>query len=92
MEDRRRVVEDAAEAVAELVLRVLEVSTGDRVAAPIDLLTTALRARRMLLVLDNCEHVVDAAAEVAARMLATAPDLRVLATSQEALGIAGEHA
>jgi predicted ATPase/DNA-binding SARP family transcriptional activator len=80
----------SAAAVAELVLRVLEVSTRDR-AAPVDLLTAALRPRRMLLVLDNCEHVVDAAAEVVARTLATAPDVRVLVTSQEALGIAGEH-
>jgi predicted ATPase/DNA-binding SARP family transcriptional activator len=83
--------EASAAAVAELVLRVLEVSTRDRVATPVDLLTTALRARRMLLVLDNCEHVVDAAAEVVARTLATAPDICVLATSQATLGIAGEH-
>ncbi|MFJ6409549.1 BTAD domain-containing putative transcriptional regulator [Streptomyces hydrogenans] len=53
-------------------------------------LTGALRDRRGLLVLDNCEHVVDAAAELAARLLAAAPGMRVLATSQEPLGLSGE--
>ncbi|MEV0582474.1 BTAD domain-containing putative transcriptional regulator [Nonomuraea sp. NPDC050310] len=53
-------------------------------------LITALAGRRLLLVLDNCEHVVDAAAGLADRLLATCPDLRVLATSREALAITGE--
>ncbi|WP_225726526.1 MULTISPECIES: BTAD domain-containing putative transcriptional regulator [unclassified Nocardia] len=52
----------------------------DRVLAP----------RRMLLVLDNCEHVVTAAAELTAELLRRAPDLTVLATSREPLGIEGE--
>ncbi|MET9230749.1 BTAD domain-containing putative transcriptional regulator [Lentzea sp. NPDC003310] len=43
-----------------------------------------------LVVLDNCEHVVDAAAALCARLLAEAPDARVLATSREPLGIPGE--
>ncbi|GAB2850761.1 BTAD domain-containing putative transcriptional regulator [Lentzea nigeriaca] len=43
-----------------------------------------------LVVLDNCEHVVDAAAALCVRMLAEAPDVRVLATSREPLGIPGE--
>ncbi|GAA3220283.1 AfsR/SARP family transcriptional regulator [Actinocorallia longicatena] len=45
----------------------------------------------VLLVLDNCEHVVDAAAAVAERLLRAAPRLRVLATSREPLGIFGEQ-
>lgn len=53
-------------------------------------LATALRDRRTLLVLDNCEHVVDAAAELTELLLRTAPGLRVLATGQEPLGLAGE--
>lgn len=53
-------------------------------------LAAALRDRRTLLVLDNCEHVVDAAAELAELLLRTAPGLRVLATGQETLGLAGE--
>jgi predicted ATPase/DNA-binding SARP family transcriptional activator len=57
---------------------------------PLDRLTTALADRRMLLVLDNCEHVLDAAAQLAATVLASCPDVRVLATSREALGVTGE--
>ncbi|MEV7655690.1 BTAD domain-containing putative transcriptional regulator [Streptomyces anulatus] len=53
-------------------------------------LAAALRDRRTLLVLDNCEQVVDAAAGLAELLLRTAPGLRVLATGQEHLGLAGE--
>ncbi|MFG2764657.1 BTAD domain-containing putative transcriptional regulator [Streptomyces rubiginosohelvolus] len=53
-------------------------------------LAAVLRDRRTLLVLDNCEHVVDAAARLAALLLRTAPGLRILATGQEPLGLAGE--
>jgi predicted ATPase/DNA-binding SARP family transcriptional activator len=51
----------------------------------------SLGDRRVLLVLDNCEHVVDAAAEVSARILREAPGARILATSREPLAVAGEH-
>ncbi|MEU9867592.1 BTAD domain-containing putative transcriptional regulator [Actinomadura sp. NPDC048021] len=54
-------------------------------------LAEALRGRRALLVLDNCEHVLEPVAELAGRLLADAPGLRVLATSREPLGIAGER-
>ncbi|GAB3004181.1 BTAD domain-containing putative transcriptional regulator [Saccharothrix stipae] len=53
-------------------------------------LAEAVRAKRMLLLLDNCEHVAPAAAELAAGLLRAAPGLRVLATSQRPLGVAGE--
>jgi predicted ATPase/DNA-binding SARP family transcriptional activator len=53
-------------------------------------LAAALRDRHALLVLDNCEHVIDAAAELTQLLLRTAPGLRVLATSREPLGLAGE--
>ncbi|MFF4228121.1 BTAD domain-containing putative transcriptional regulator [Streptomyces sp. NPDC001820] len=46
--------------------------------------------RRMLLLLDNCEHVVDAAATLAERLLESCPDVTVLATSREPLGVPGE--
>ncbi|MGY0056532.1 AfsR/SARP family transcriptional regulator [Streptomyces sp. LZ34] len=46
--------------------------------------------RRMLLVLDNCEHVVGAAAELAQTLLTGCPDVTVLATSREPLGVPGE--
>jgi DNA-binding SARP family transcriptional activator len=57
---------------------------------PVDRLIAALRSRSALLVLDNCEHVIDAAATLADRLLAECPRLRVLATSREPLGITGE--
>lgn len=53
-------------------------------------LRAALAAREVVLVVDNCEHVVDEAARVLAGILAACPDVRVLATSREPLGITGE--
>ncbi|MGW4476333.1 BTAD domain-containing putative transcriptional regulator [Nonomuraea sp. NPDC004354] len=53
-------------------------------------LVAALAERRLLLVLDNCEHLVGAAAALADRLLAACPHLRLLVTSREALGITGE--
>ncbi|HYM49863.1 MAG TPA: NB-ARC domain-containing protein [Candidatus Limnocylindrales bacterium] len=49
-----------------------------------------LRARRLLFVIDNCEHVVEAAATLVADLLARCPHLRLLATSREPLGVPGE--
>jgi predicted ATPase/DNA-binding CsgD family transcriptional regulator len=49
-----------------------------------------LAARHLLLLLDNCEHLLDACAVLADSLLHTCPDLKVLATSREALGIDGE--
>ncbi len=51
-----------------------------------------LRSADLLLVLDNCEHVLDASAELAVALLAGAPGLRMLATSREPLGVPGEAA
>jgi predicted ATPase/DNA-binding CsgD family transcriptional regulator len=53
-------------------------------------LAGALSRRQLLLVLDNCEHVLDAAAELCGSVLPAADDVTVLATSREPLGIAGE--
>jgi predicted ATPase/DNA-binding SARP family transcriptional activator/DNA-binding CsgD family transcriptional regulator len=53
-------------------------------------LIDALRARQMLLVLDNCEHLIDAVALLVDTLLVSCPNLRVLATSREALDVAGE--
>jgi predicted ATPase len=50
----------------------------------------ALRGREVLLVLDNCEHVIDAAAKIAQDLLTALPQLRVLATSREPLGVPAE--
>ncbi|MGW0578504.1 ATP-binding protein [Streptomyces sp. NPDC002920] len=50
-----------------------------------------LAGRQCLIVLDNCEHLVDACAALADALLSAGPDLRILATSRQPLGIAGEH-
>jgi predicted ATPase/DNA-binding winged helix-turn-helix (wHTH) protein len=50
-----------------------------------------LGKRRVLLVLDNCEHVIDAAAALAERVVSEAPQANILATSREALRVEGEH-
>src|SRR5215510_16302502 len=55
-----------------------------------DRLVAAVRGRRTLLILDNCEHVIDAAAAFADRLLRDCRRLRILATSREPLGITGE--
>jgi predicted ATPase/DNA-binding CsgD family transcriptional regulator len=53
-------------------------------------LADALRCRQLLLVLDNCEHLVEACAALADSLLRACPRLRILATSREPLGVAGE--
>ena len=55
-------------------------------------LSDYLRTRKLLLILDNCEHLIDACAEIAEAWLHSCPGLRILATSREALGITGEVA
>ncbi len=61
-------------------------------ADPVEALARAIGTRELLLVLDNCEHLVNAAAELAAGLLARCPGLRILATSREPLHIDGEIA
>ena len=76
-----------------LVPRTTAISIGLR-AEPqrpvIDMLCDYLHDRSPLVILDNCEHLVDACARMADRILHTAPDTRILASSREALGIGGE--
>ena len=55
-----------------------------------DLLIDFLRPKTALLILDNCEHLLDASAHIADRLLKHCPNLKILATSREALGILGE--
>src|SRR5918997_2660217 len=55
-----------------------------------DTLSEYLEFKKMLLVLDNCEHLVEACAWLAEALLRACPNLRILATSREALGITGE--
>ncbi len=70
------------------VLRVWETATE----ATVDAITRFVADRSILVVLDNCEHVIDAAADLAVRLLATCPRLTILATSREPLGVPGEIA
>ena len=65
----------------------LEIRAGN----PLPGLVASLRDKKMLLVLDNCEHVIDAAAALAVGVLAGAAGVQVLATSREPLRIEGEH-
>ena len=55
-----------------------------------DSLVDFLRYKELLILLDNCEHVIGAAAELADRILGACPSVTVLASSREALGVAGE--
>ncbi|MFE3058721.1 protein kinase [Nocardia sp. NPDC059239] len=65
----------------------------DQSATPVrEILVDFLATRELLLVLDNCEHMVDAVAELAEALLQTCPGLRILATSREPLEIGGEAA
>ena len=56
----------------------------------VESLATVLARRQLLVVLDNCEHVAEAAAELCGALLPAADDVRILATSREPVGIAGE--
>ena len=58
--------------------------------ASMDNLIEHLRTKQMLLVLDNCEHLVEASALLVDTLLATAPKVQILATSRESLGVRGE--
>lgn len=56
----------------------------------VDTLAESLRVRELLLVLDNCEHLIEEAARLVATLLNSCPGLRILATSREFLGVVGE--
>lgn len=56
-----------------------------------DAIVDAVASRSLLLVLDNCEHLIGAVAELAAQIVPRCPGLVVLATSRESLGVEGEH-
>jgi predicted ATPase/DNA-binding SARP family transcriptional activator len=81
---------DRGGGVSCAVLSAVGISDRPRVAA-LDTIAAELRTRRMLLLLDNCEHVVGGAAEVGERLLRECPGVRILATSRGPLAIAGER-
>jgi hypothetical protein len=75
--------------VPNVIARVLELPEGLR-ASFRDALLEWLRPRNLLLILDNCEHLIDACAALAEMLLRKAPQLRILSTSREGLGVQGE--
>ncbi|MPY98094.1 MAG: AAA family ATPase [Actinophytocola sp.] len=78
------------ELIAQNVAHVL--GLRDESTEPLDRLTEYLRNKKLLLVADNCEHVVDPCAVLLGKVLAAAGEVRVLATSRHVLGIEGEQA
>ena len=87
-------VELAALSSPALVVQEVATGLGVREQAEQSLLQTLteyLREKQLLLVLDNCEHLLTGCASVAAALLRACPDVRLLATSREPLGIAGEQ-
>jgi non-specific serine/threonine protein kinase len=88
-------VELAPVADPSLVPHLVATAVGVRAAADQTVtgaLTTALRNRHLLLVLDNCEHLLDACARLVDDLVRSCAELQVLATSREALGLTGEVA
>ncbi|QYB07337.1 protein kinase [Rhodococcus sp. USK10] len=91
-DDGVRLVE-LSELREELLVDSVATAVGvrDQSARPVgEVLVEFLAPCELLLVLDNCEHVVDAVAELAGLLLQACPRLRILATSREPLGIGGE--
>jgi predicted ATPase/class 3 adenylate cyclase len=78
------------DAMVQVIAAVLAVQTRPGVSIE-DSIREFLRAKRLLLVLDNCEHLLDAAAHFTDLVLHDAPQVRILATSREGLAVDGEH-
>jgi predicted ATPase/DNA-binding CsgD family transcriptional regulator len=75
--------------LAQTIVRVLGIR--EQFSDPsIEVLCEFLAGRRLLLILDNCEHLLEACASLASRLLRAAPHLRILATSRQPLKIPGE--
>ncbi len=78
------------DAVPDVVAASLRLQTDGSIPA-IDMLTDFLAGRQLLLVLDNCEHLLEAAAQLVLAIEHRCPRVTVLATSREGLGIEGER-
>jgi predicted ATPase/DNA-binding CsgD family transcriptional regulator len=88
-------VELSALRTPELLARTVSGALGLPGEAPgdaLDVLAASVAERELLLILDSCEHLVDACAALVRVLLDAAPGLRVLATSRESLGLPDEHA
>jgi predicted ATPase/class 3 adenylate cyclase len=80
-----------AEAIPEAVAAVLGFADQRGQRPLLESLVDALREQDTLILLDNCEHVIDGAAKFCGQLVRECPRLRILATSREPLGIDGEH-
>jgi class 3 adenylate cyclase len=77
--------------VTRTVCAALEVTPQGNMPA-LDVLIEYLKSKKILLVVDNCEHLIDACAQLCDSLLHSCSDLRIIASSREALGIDGESA
>jgi predicted ATPase/class 3 adenylate cyclase len=78
----------------ELVVATVAAAMGVReepLRPLIETLAEGARSRQTLVILDNCEHIIDACAALAERLLRAAPELTILATSRQPLGVDGER-
>lgn len=81
--------ETSAATLSEVLASSIDGARGT--SSGLDQVIARLREQPTLLLFDNCEHVVEAVAELAESLLRAAPDLTILATSRESLDIVGEH-
>ncbi|HWO62924.1 MAG TPA: LuxR C-terminal-related transcriptional regulator [Umezawaea sp.] len=87
--DGVRIVELGAVSDPDSLPRAVVMGLGPR--DPLDEVVHHLREKSMLLVLDDCEHLVESCAILIGKILAAAPLVRILATSRQVLGVEGEH-
>ena len=78
--------------VHQTVCAALDVVTSPSNTPALTMLTDYLKQKKILLVMDNCEHLIDACAQLCEALLHACPNLRMIASSREALGIEGENA
>jgi predicted ATPase len=81
---------DSASSLVQIVAVTLGVPLRSGLD-PVDSIVEFLKAKRLLLVLDNCEHLIEAAGALAERVIQMCPDVRIVATSREGLAVDGEQ-
>ncbi|MFI7705052.1 ATP-binding protein [Nonomuraea sp. NPDC049480] len=81
---------ESPELLLQTVTETLEIHDRS-LRPPVQVLVDHLRDRQILLILDNCEHLLTECAEMAEALMRSVPDLHILATSRQALGAAGER-
>ena len=92
--DRAIWVDLAPVAEGNLIAQAILLAIGSQESPTFDdadLVVESLRGKKHLLLLDNCEHVVDACAALAEKILRSSPDATIVTTTREPLGIAGEQ-